>query len=104
MYEAGWCSQGRMIGCTQPRRVAALSVAQRVAEEQGKPLGSLVGYAIRFEESWTPEETRIKYMTDGMLLREMMLDPLLNSYSVIMVDEAHERSLHTDIIVGLLKK
>lgn len=92
-----------MIGCTQPRRVAATSVAQRVADETGTQVGGLVGYAIRFDDK-TSVATRIKYMTDGMLLREMMLDPLLSKYSVIMIDEAHERSLYTDILVGLLKK
>ena len=63
-----------------------------------------VGYAIRFDDMWTPGTTRIKYMTDGMLIREMMLDPLLLSYSVVMLDEAHERSLSTDLLIGLLKK
>lgn len=62
-----------------------------------------MGYSVRFDNS-TSEETRIKYMTDGLLLREMMMDPLLTKYSVVMLDEAHERSLHTDILIGLLKK
>eukprot|EP00160_Parvularia_atlantis_P010428 Unigene203_Nuclearia_a/m.744 Unigene203_Nuclearia_a/g.744 ORF Unigene203_Nuclearia_a/g.744 Unigene203_Nuclearia_a/m.744 type:complete len:743 (+) Unigene203_Nuclearia_a:719-2947(+) len=104
LLEAGWCASGRMVGCTQPRRVAATSVAQRVASEMGVKLGEEVGFAIRFDDTWTPGRTRIKYMTDGMLLREMMLDPLLLQYSALMLDEAHERSVYTDVIVGLLKK
>jgi hypothetical protein len=66
--------------------------------------GAQVGYAIRFEDLWTPGTTRIKYMTDGLLLRELLLDPLLLSYAAIMVDEAHERSLSTDLLLALLKK
>ena len=92
-----------MIGCTQPRRVAATSVAKRVAEERGCQLGGEVGYTIRFEDCTSPE-TRIKYMTDGMLLRECLVDPLLQAYSVIMLDEAHERTIHTDVLFGLCKK
>lgn len=102
LYEAGFCDDGKKVGCTQPRRVAAMSVASRVAEEMGKKLGNEVGYSIRFEDC-TSERTRIKYMTDGMLLREFLLDPSLEGYSVIIVDEAHERTLHTDILFGLLK-
>lgn len=67
-------------------------------------VGLKVGYSIRFNDSWHPDRTRIKFTTDGMLLREMMLDPLLSQYSVIMLDEVHERSIHTDILLGLLKK
>lgn len=105
LFESGWCSGGRCVACTQPRRVAAAGVAQRVADERGVVLGeSEVGYTIRFDNRAHPTETRIKYMTDGMLVRETMVDPLLTSYSVIMLDEAHERSLYTDILVGLLKK
>jgi ATP-dependent RNA helicase DDX35 len=63
-----------------------------------------VGYSVRFDECCNRESTKIKYMTDGMLIREMMTDPLLTRYSVVMLDEAHERSLHTDILIGLLKK
>lgn len=100
--EAGYANIGR-IGCTQPRRVAAMSVAKRVAEEFGCRLGVEVGYTIRFEDC-TCTETRIKYMTDGMLLRECLIDPLLNSYAVIMLDEAHERTIHTDVLFGLLKE
>ena len=92
-----------VIGCTQPRRVAAMSVAKRVAEEYGCILGHEVGYTIRFEDCTTDGTTCIKYMTDGMLLRESLLDPDLGAYSVIMLDEAHERSINTDVLFGLLK-
>jgi pre-mRNA-splicing factor ATP-dependent RNA helicase DHX16 len=91
-----------MIGCTQPRRVAAMSVAARVAEEMNVKLGREVGYSIRFEDC-SSDRTIIKYMTDGMLLREFLGEPDLASYSVLIVDEAHERTLHTDILFGLVK-
>eukprot|EP00002_Diphylleia_rotans_P021258 TRINITY_DN413_c0_g1_i7.p1 TRINITY_DN413_c0_g1~~TRINITY_DN413_c0_g1_i7.p1 ORF type:complete len:243 (-),score=48.42 TRINITY_DN413_c0_g1_i7:97-825(-) len=104
LHEAGWTSGPRMVACTQPRRVAATSVASRVAEEMNVPLGQEVGYTIRFDDKSDPHRTKIKYMTDGMMLRETLMDPLLSRYSVIMVDEAHERSLYTDILIGLLKK
>ena len=87
----------------QPRRVAATTVATRVAEELGCKLGEEVGYSIRFEDL-TSAKTRIKFLTDGLLLREALADPLLSRYSVVMVDEAHERSLSTDILLGILKK
>ncbi|KAG2432191.1 hypothetical protein HXX76_009111 [Chlamydomonas incerta] len=103
LLEAGWAESGYAIACTQPRRVAASTVAARVAEEMGVELGTGVGYAVRFDNA-VSERTRIKYLTDGVLLREMMDDPLLTQYSVIMVDEAHERSLATDMLLGLLKK
>ncbi|GAA57153.1 ATP-dependent RNA helicase DHX8/PRP22 [Clonorchis sinensis] len=102
LAEAGFTNTGR-IGCTQPRRVAAMSVAKRVSEEFGCRLGQEVGYTIRFEDCTAPE-TKIKYMTDGMLLRECLIDPDLRQYSVIMLDEAHERTIHTDVLFGLLKK
>ncbi|KAL4734719.1 P-loop containing nucleoside triphosphate hydrolase protein [Aspergillus similis] len=102
LAEAGWANKG-IIGCTQPRRVAAMSVAKRVAEEVGCKLGAEVGYTIRFEDCTSPE-TKIKYMTDGMLQREVLLDPDLKKYSVIMLDEAHERTIATDVLFGLLKK
>lgn len=92
-----------MIGCTQPRRVAAVSVAKRVSEEIDCELGSKVGYSIRFEDC-TSKETKIKYMTDGVLLRESLLDSELNQYSAIVMDEAHERSLNTDVLFGILRK
>eukprot|EP00933_Yihiella_yeosuensis_P000422 TRINITY_DN10064_c3_g1_i1.p1 TRINITY_DN10064_c3_g1~~TRINITY_DN10064_c3_g1_i1.p1 ORF type:complete len:1136 (+),score=282.77 TRINITY_DN10064_c3_g1_i1:138-3545(+) len=100
--EAGYTSRG-VIGCTQPRRVAAMSVAKRVAEEYGCRLGQEVGYAIRFEDLTGPD-TLIKYMTDGMLLREILNDDMVSKYSVIMLDEAHERTISTDVLFGLLKK
>ncbi|CAL2033419.1 hypothetical protein CAEBREN_12329 [Caenorhabditis brenneri] len=99
--EAGLGRRGK-IGCTQPRRVAAMSVAKRVAEEYGCKLGTDVGYTIRFEDC-TSQDTIIKYMTDGMLLRECLIDPDLSGYSLIMLDEAHERTIHTDVLFGLLK-
>lgn len=102
--ENGWTQGGRVVGCTQPRRVAASSVAGRVAQELGCEVGDLVGYSVRFDERFDPQKTRIKYMTDGMLIREMMSDPLLTKYSVIMLDEAHERTISTDILVGLIRK
>merc|ERR1719410_3171466 len=102
LHEAGLTAGGKKIGCTQPRRVAAMSVAARVADEMGVKLGSQVGYSIRFEDC-TSERTVIKYMTDGMLLREFLGEPDLSSYKVMIIDEAHERTLHTDILFGLIK-
>lgn len=101
LAEEGFADKKR-IGCTQPRRVAAMSVAKRVAEEVGCRLGQEVGYTIRFEDCTGPE-TKIKYMTDGMLQRECLIDPDVSSYSVIMLDEAHERTIATDVLFGLLK-
>lgn len=101
LHEAGYTKRGK-IGCTQPRRVAAMSVAARVSQEMGVKLGHEVGYSIRFEDC-TSEQTVLKYMTDGMLLREFLGEPDLESYSVVMVDEAHERTLSTDILFGLVK-
>ncbi|CAK7209119.1 hypothetical protein SBRCBS47491_000329 [Sporothrix bragantina] len=103
LEQAGWCADGKVIAITQPRRVAATTVAVRVAEEYGCEIGKEVGYSIRFEDV-TSSATRIKFMTDGLLIREALVDPLLSRYSVIMVDEAHERSISTDILLGLLKK
>lgn len=94
---------GKKVACTQPRRVAAMSVAQRVADEMDVTLGQEVGYNIRFEDV-TTERTILKYLTDGMLLREAMSDPLLEQYSMIILDEAHERTLATDILFGLMKE
>lgn len=102
LHEDGYSKYG-MIGCTQPRRVAAMSVAKRVSEEMQVELGSEVGYSIRFEDC-TSDKTVIKYMTDGVLLRESLNEGDLDRYSVIILDEAHERSLSTDVLMGLLKK
>ncbi|CAK3892732.1 ATP-dependent RNA helicase DHX35 [Lecanosticta acicola] len=100
LEQAGWCNDGKIIA---PRRVAATTVAKRVAEEMRCQLGQEVGYSIRFEDA-TSASTRIKFLTDGLLLREALVDPLLSRYSIIMVDEAHERSLSSDVLLGLLKK
>ncbi|KAF8752923.1 P-loop containing nucleoside triphosphate hydrolase protein [Rhizoctonia solani] len=97
-------ARGKLIACTQPRRVAAMSVAKRVAEEMDVSLGKQVGYSIRFEDMTEPGTTFLKYMTDGMLLREAMTDHDLSRYSTIILDEAHERTLATDILMGLLKE
>lgn len=138
LYESGWAGGGSVIACTQPRRVAATSVATRVAAEAGSILGEevtnqsltcfffdeecfQVGYTIRFEDLSDKNRTRIRYMTDGILFREALIDPLLGRYSVIMVrlsrltgvlsysqtwkiDEAHERSVYTDLLLGIIKK
>ncbi|KAF9768217.1 hypothetical protein IL306_014512 [Fusarium sp. DS 682] len=102
LHEAGYTKNGMKVGCTQPRRVAAMSVAARVAEEVGVKVGNEVGYTIRFEDC-TSDKTILKYMTDGMLLREFMTDPELSGYSALMIDEAHERTVHTDILLALIK-
>lgn len=101
LHEEGYTKSG-IIGCTQPRRVAAVSVAKRVSDEMNVPLGEDVGYAIRFEDC-TSSKTMIQYMTDGILLRESLVDPDLDRYSVVVMDEAHERSLNTDILFGILR-
>lgn len=95
---------GRLIACTQPRRVAAMSIAARVADEMDVKLGQEVGYTIRFEDQTTPGTTRLKFVTDGMLLREAMTDSMLADYGVLVIDEAHERTLATDVLLGLLKE
>lgn len=102
LHEDGYSKMG-MIGCTQPRRVAAMSVAKRVAEEMEVKLGSTVGYAIRFEDC-TSKDTVIKYMTDGVLLRESLNEQDLDRYSCVIMDEAHERALNTDVLMGLFNK
>ncbi|CAG8950021.1 hypothetical protein HYFRA_00004355 [Hymenoscyphus fraxineus] len=102
LHEAGYTKDGLKVGCTQPRRVAAMSVAARVADEMGVKVGNEVGYSIRFEDS-TSDKTVLKYMTDGMLLREFMTEPDLGGYSALMIDEAHERTVHTDILLALVK-
>ncbi|KAJ3820513.1 pre-mRNA splicing factor [Lentinula raphanica] len=102
LHEAGFTSGGMKVGCTQPRRVAAMSVAARVADEMGTKVGYEVGYSIRFEDC-TSDKTVLKYMTDGMLLREFLTEPDLASYSCLVIDEAHERTLNTDILFALVK-
>ena len=102
ILEAG-ISGGKCIAITQPRRVAATSLAARVATEQGVSLGTSVGYSIRFDERCSPS-TKIKFITDGMLVRELMSDRLLSHYGVIIVDEAHERTLRTDVLLACLKQ
>ncbi len=102
LHEAGYDNTG-MIAVTQPRRIAALSVSEFIAKQLGTTYPGLVGYKMRFEDK-TDSTTKIKIMTDGILLQEMKLDPWLSKYSVIMVDEAHERSLNIDFVLGLLKR
>ncbi|KAI8119400.1 hypothetical protein FF38_09927 [Lucilia cuprina] len=99
---AGFGNKG-MIAVTQPRRVAAITVAKRVAQEQHCQLGELVGYTVRFEDCTSPK-TRIRFMTDGFLMREALADRLLRNYTVIMLDEAHERTVSTDVLFGVVKE
>lgn len=101
ILESGIAGKG-MIAVTQPRRVAATSLAARVAEEKNVSVGGLVGYSVRFDEA-SSSDTRIKYVSDGMLVRELLSDQLLSKYSVIVVDEAHERTLRTDFLIANLK-
>ncbi|KAG0287617.1 putative ATP-dependent RNA helicase dhr2 [Linnemannia gamsii] len=101
LLESGLAAHGT-ISVTQPRRVAAINLARRVAEEVGTPLGQKVGYSIRFDDS-SSKDSLIKYMTDGIMLRELLSDRLLLRYSVIILDEAHERTLRTDILFGMVK-
>lgn len=106
LCEAGYCKKDNQrtmkVGCTQPRRVAATSVATRVAQEMGVSVGKEVGYSIRFEDK-SSDSTIIKYLTDGTLLREFLNDPVLSQYSALMIDEAHERTISTEILLSLLK-
>ena len=112
-YLATHPDSDKIVCCTQPRRVAASNVARRVAEEMDVEFGEEVGYTVRFEDV-TSERTKLVFMTDGLLQREAMSDPLLSryshfrflntSYSIILLDEAHERTLATDIMMGLLKE
>ncbi len=99
--EAGRGIEGK-IGCTQPRRIAAMTVSARIAEEMGEPLGTSVGYKIRFQDKSTPNAF-LKVMTDGILLAETQGDPFLNEYDTLIIDEAHERSLNIDFILGILR-
>ncbi|GAM25782.1 hypothetical protein SAMD00019534_089570 [Acytostelium subglobosum LB1] len=101
LREDGWTKKG-VIAITQPRRVAAISISKRVSDEIGCKLGDEVGYCVRFDDQ-TNEQTKLKYMTDGMLVREAMIDPSLSKYSVIILDEAHERTLNTDVLFALIK-
>ncbi|HWI84341.1 DEAD/DEAH box helicase, partial [Ramlibacter sp.] len=94
---------GRLIGHTQPRRIAASSVAKRIAEELGTPLGEVVGYKVRFQDRLA-RDASVKLMTDGILLAETQTDPLLKQYDTIIIDEAHERSLNIDFLLGYLKQ
>ncbi len=105
-YEAGFASSGLIIGVTQPRRVAAVSTAERVAHEMNTQCGKggKVAYQVRYNSSGVTNDTRIKFMTDGILLRELSSDILLKSYSVIVLDEAHERGLNTDVLLGMLSR
>uniref|UniRef100_A0A1I8BCP8 RNA helicase n=1 Tax=Meloidogyne hapla TaxID=6305 RepID=A0A1I8BCP8_MELHA len=103
LAEFGWAEDGMKICITQPRRVAAVTLANRVAEEMMCSLGAEVGYAVRFDECIS-DKTKIKFVTDGLLLRELMSDPLLEAYSVVIIDEAHERSVNSDLVIGLLRK
>uniref|UniRef100_A0A3B5KYJ8 RNA helicase n=1 Tax=Xiphophorus couchianus TaxID=32473 RepID=A0A3B5KYJ8_9TELE len=100
LYEAGYAC--RIIGITEPRRVAAVSMSHRVAKEMNLP-SQVVSYQIRYEGNVT-SDTKIKFMTDGVLLKEIQKDFLLQRYSVVIIDEAHERSVYTDILIGLLSR
>lgn len=105
MLGESWCTG--CIAITQPRRVAATTLARRVAEEVGTPLGSSspaskVGYSVRFDNSTSPS-TKIKFLTEGMLLQEMLQDPYLNAYSAVVVDEVHERGVNVDLILGFIR-
>jgi len=103
LLESGYAKE-KMICVTEPRRVAATTLAARVAEEKNTRLGDTVGYSIRFDECFSREHTKIKFVTEGILIREIMGDPLLSQYSVLMLDEVHERTSQIDIIMGLVKK
>lgn len=102
LHDAGYAAGGKVIGCTQPRRLAAMGVARRVSDEMGCALGTAVGYSIHLDDT-TTEATQIKFMTDGVMLREIVKDPNVSKYSVIVLDEAHERSVDTDVLMGVLK-
>lgn len=103
ILEAGLVSSNKLILCTQPRRVAATSVARRVADELDVSIGDVVGYSVRFDNRVT-NRTKLIYMTDGLLLKEFVTDPDIEKYGAVLIDEAHERNVNTDIIIGLLKQ
>jgi ATP-dependent RNA helicase DHX8/PRP22 len=100
--DCGLVAEQKAVCITQPRRVAAITVANRVASERGGHVGQEVGYSVRFDDK-TSRSTRIKYLTDGILVRELLWDPTLSAYSIVILDEAHERSIHTDILFALTK-
>lgn len=104
LMENGWTNSKYMICVTEPRRIAAINLARRICDEKSSVLGEEIGYSIRFEDCFTPGVTRVKFVTDGLLIREIMQNPLLPQYSVIILDEVHERNVNTDIIISLLKK
>ncbi|CAF0862566.1 unnamed protein product [Brachionus calyciflorus] len=104
LWENGWADSKHSICVTEPRRIATINLAKRISDEKCCVLGQEVGYAIRFEDCYTPGLTKIKFVTDGLLIRELMQNPLLPQYSVIILDEVHERNVNTDIVIGLLKK
>ncbi|VVC34666.1 Helicase, C-terminal,Helicase-associated domain,Domain of unknown function DUF1605,P-loop [Cinara cedri] len=103
LLDCGLCKFNKSIVITEPRKLSAITLATRVAEEQNTNVGHTVGYSVRFDNCCQPD-TKIKYITEGILLNEMMYNPLLVNYSVIILDEIHERSLMTDILMGLIKK
>jgi len=97
------CSlENKMICITQPRRIAAISISERVSEEMNRRIGDLIGYSVRFKEKMS-KKTKIKYVTDGMLIRECIIDRNLSKYKYIILDEIHERSIHTDILMMICK-
>ncbi|XBW36763.1 hypothetical protein QEN19_002340 [Hanseniaspora menglaensis] len=97
-------TNGKKIAVTQPRRVAAISLAGRVAAEYGCSIGEEVGYSVRFDNRSNDKKTKLKYVTDGMLLRELMMDKELNQYEYLIIDEAHERTILTDLLLGFIKE
>lgn len=102
LCQSGYGDRG-IIAITQPRRVAAITIATRVAKEMKTQVGDLVGYTVRFDDK-TTKNTKIKFITDGFLLREALTDRMLSQYNVIMLDEAHERTINTDVLFGIVKE
>lgn len=102
LYEGGFAKEGKIV-CTQPRRIAAMSVAKRVAEELGSRLGQLVGYSVRFDRKCDDEVTKIEYCTEGILLKAMLSSPLIPDVSAVVLDEIHERGVNADLLLALLK-